>query len=95
MNKKILLCVAIVAIAVGTLSYMSLFKKYTVIFDAQGGTSIAAVQVKKNERVSIPDEPRLEGYIFLGWYLENKEYDFDKPVTENITLTAKWSKQNI
>ena len=73
---------------------MSLLKKYTVIFDAQGGTSIAAVQVKKNGKVPIPDEPRLEGYIFLGWYLENKEYDFDKAVTENITLTAKWKRIN-
>ena len=42
-----------------------------------------------------PADPTLKGYTFAFWYLGEDEqnataYDFDTPVTENITLTAKW-----
>ena len=43
-----------------------------------------------------PDDPTLKGYTFAFWYLGDDEqnataYDFNTPVTENITLTAKWN----
>ena len=43
-----------------------------------------------------PADPTLKGYTFAFWYLGEDEqnataYDFDTPVTENITLTAKWN----
>lgn len=28
---------------------------------------------------------------FKGWYLNGSEYDFSKPVTKDITLTASWN----
>ena len=41
-----------------------------------------------------PADPTLKGYTFAFWYLGEDEqnataYDFNTPVTENITLTAK------
>ena len=30
------------------------------------------------------------GYDFAGWYADGEGYDFSKPVTGDITLTAKW-----
>ena len=43
-----------------------------------------------------PADPTLKGYTFAFWYLGEDEqnataYDFNTPVTENITLTAKWN----
>ena len=43
-----------------------------------------------------PDDPTLKGHTFAFWYLGEDEenataYDFNTPVTENITLTAKWN----
>jgi len=32
-----------------------------------------------------------DGYTFLGWYYDNEEFDFSKPITEDITLEAKWT----
>lgn len=34
--------------------------------------------------------PSKENYDFLGWYLNNQEYDFRTPIDEDITLVAKW-----
>ena len=35
------------------------------------------------------------GKTFLGWYNGEEKYDFTQPVTENLTLTAKWAQDHI
>ena len=72
-------------------------EEYTVTFNAYGGFPTPDEQhVKSGEKAVLPVEPTLKGYIFAFWYLGEDEqnataYDFDTPVTENITLTAKWN----
>lgn len=39
-----------------------------------------------------PTAPTRGGYDFEGWYLGDKKYDFNSPVTGSITLTAHWSR---
>ena len=41
-------------------------------------------------KISNPYYPIREGYEFLGWYLNDELYEFNKSVTKNIKLTAKW-----
>ena len=71
--------------------------KYTVTFNSYGGTPVPPVQeVEYGLTATKPAEPTLKGYTFAFWYLGEDEqnataYDFDTPVTENITLTAKWN----
>ena len=71
--------------------------KYTVTFDSYGGTPVPPVQeVEYGLTATKPADPTLKGYTFAFWYLGEDEqnataYDFDTPVTENITLTAKWN----
>ena len=36
-------------------------------------------------------DPTRDGYQFDGWFTGNTAYDFSKPVTQNLTLTAKWT----
>lgn len=55
------------------------------------GSSQYAMQVVK-DKASAPDTPVKSGYRFVGWYNGNAKWDFDTPVTENLTLTAKWEK---
>ena len=71
--------------------------KYTVTFDSYGGTPVPPAQeVEYGLTATKPDAPTLKGYTFAFWYLGDDEqnataYDFNTPVTENITLTAKWN----
>ena len=71
--------------------------KYTVTFDSYGGTPVPPAQeVEYGLTATEPADPTLKGYTFAFWYLGEDEqnataYDFNTPVTENITLTAKWN----
>jgi len=68
---------------------------YTVTFDTDGGNEIAPVSVKADEKVTEPANPVKSGYNFGGWYSDaakQNKYDFNTPVTENITLYAHWSE---
>ena len=51
--------------------------------------------VEKNTTVAEP-EPVRDGYSFDGWYTDDQYsslFDFDDPVTEDITLYAKWTQK--
>ena len=63
---------------------------YKVTFDSDGGSEVAAVEVKDGEKVTKPEDPTKTGYTFKGWFNGDTEYDFDASVTANITLKAKW-----
>lgn len=71
---------------------------YTVTFDSYGGTPVPPAQeVEYGHTATKPADPTLKGYTFAFWYLGEDEqnataYDFNTPVTENITLTAKWTQ---
>ena len=72
-------------------------EEYTVTFNAYGGFPTPNEQhVKSGEKAVLPAEPTLKGHTFAFWYLGDDEenataYDFDTPVTGDITLTAKWN----
>lgn len=51
--------------------------------------------VDVNTTADKPQVDNIDGYIFAGWYTDEacsigNEYDFTKPVTQDITLYAKW-----
>lgn len=62
---------------------------YTVIFD---GVEKTEYTLKEGEITTIPNNPEKEGYTFEGWYLNDKIYDLSIPVTTNLILTPKFSK---
>ena len=68
-------------------------KEYTVTFDANGGSAVAALKVKYNEKAAKPADPTKEGYVFLGWYNGETAYTFSESVKSDLTLTAKWEEK--
>lgn len=69
-------------------------ERFTVSFDAQGGTAVAGQTVVDGETVSKPSAPTRSGYIFGGWFTNadcSSAYDFSAPVTGDLTLYAKWT----
>ena len=63
---------------------------FTVSFNSDGGTSIPSQTVEANQTATKPEDPVKEGATFVEWQLNGETYDFTKPVTENISLTAIW-----
>ncbi|MDR0462342.1 MAG: InlB B-repeat-containing protein [Christensenellaceae bacterium] len=63
---------------------------FTVTFNGNGGTNIASQIIEANGRVLTPSMPIRPGHVFYKWYFLGQVYDFDLPVTRNITLVAKW-----
>lgn len=61
----------------------------TVTFQSEGGSEVAS-QIRANTPADQPADPTKEGYTFIGWYNGESEWNFETPVTENLTLTAKW-----
>jgi len=61
-----------------------------VTFDSDGGSEVEPQSVVIGEKAIQPDDPTKDGYEFLGWFLDDEEFDFDTEITEAITLTAKW-----
>lgn len=66
--------------------------KYTVTFDSDGGSAVAAQTVVEGEKATKPADPTRSGYTFKGWTLGGAAYDFTAAVTGSITLKAKWEK---
>ena len=68
---------------------------YNVNFDSMGGSSLDSQQVTYNGTAVTPPAPTKAGYTFAGWFTDKdctNAYDFTSPVTDNITLYAKWNK---
>ena len=69
---------------------------YTVTFNVGGhGTAPAAQKVENGGKATKPENPTAKGWRFDGWYTDEKctaRYDFDKAVTANTTLYAKWTQ---
>lgn len=67
-------------------------KVLTISFDTDGGTQIRAIEVARDTTINPPLKPSKSGYDFDGWYLDGKKFDFGTKITKNITLKAKWNK---
>lgn len=64
---------------------------HTVTFNSNGGSDVPE-QIRANAAATKPDS-RKAGYTLVGWYTDEActaAYDFTQPVTDNITLYAKW-----
>lgn len=65
---------------------------HTVTFNSNGGSDVPG-QIRANAAATKPADPTRSGYVFAGWYTDEActaAYDFTQPVTDNITLYAKW-----
>lgn len=72
-------------------------RTYTVSFNTNGGTAVQAQGVTYNEKAAQPEAPAKDGYGFGGWYSNatlTTAYNFNAPVTKNMTLYAKWVKDS-
>lgn len=77
--------------------------KASVTFNTDGGSEVDEVLVNIGEKAAKPADPVKEAtedveYTFAGWYAEGSETPFDfenTAITEDITLTARWTETAI
>lgn len=83
-------------IAADTTLYAKWDEIYTVTFNVGGhGTAPTPQKVENGGKATRPENPTAKGWRFDGWYTDEKctaGYDFDKAVTANTTLYAKWTQ---
>ena len=69
---------------------------YTITFNSNDGTSVESQNVNAGEKLKEPTPaPTREGFTFDGWYEDStfsKKFDFNTPITDNMTLYAKWTE---
>ena len=59
---------------------------YRVVFETNGGSKVAACIVERGKTVEKPQNPKKNGYVFDGWYSDEKlsvRYDFLTAVTNH------------
>lgn len=69
---------------------------YTVTFDSKGGSKVAEITgITTNTAIELPTPPTKEGYSFKGWFMDEvfeNEFTKDTKITKDITVYAKWVK---
>lgn len=75
----------------------TLIPAYKVLFNPNGGEGddfAIGVAATGTEKTVKPEDPSREGYFFEGWYTDEngagEPFSFDTPITQDITLYAKW-----
>lgn len=67
----------------------TIMDKVIIYKDVNG--EITSEIINYNSKLEVPETPIIEGYDFIGWYQGEEPFDFDKELTEDISITAKFS----
>ena len=83
----------------GTLFKLGAVESWTVAFNSNGGSVCDTKFVATADgKLVKPADPTRDGYTFGGWYADEacmQAYDFSTPVTADLTLYAKWTKNAV
>lgn len=83
----------------GTLFKLGAVESWTVAFNSNGGSACDTKFVATADgKLVKPADPTRDGYTFGGWFTDEactQAYDFRTPVTADLTLYAKWTKNAV
>ncbi len=88
----------VLSLAFGVLICGGRSRAYTVTFDANwtGGAAIGSQDVDAGEKVTSPEAPSRDGYLFLGWFRDAglaQAWDAETDeVQDDMTLYAGWDR---
>lgn len=61
-----------------------------VTFKTDEGELYSTETVSYNAKVTPPNVSLKGGKVVIGWFIGEEQFDFNTPITENITLSYKW-----
>lgn len=83
----------------GTLFKLGAVESWTVVFNSNGGSACDTKFVSTADgKLVKPADPTRDGNTFGGWFTDEactQAYDFSTPVTADLTLYAKWTKNAV
>ena len=95
MQRKIIITISILILAVILLTACTTPTTFKVTFDVDGQV-YTTQEVKKGGNATLPQVPVKTGYIFDNWYLDKdvwtQPFKGDTPVINDITVYAHWIK---
>lgn len=68
------------------------FNVFDVTFEDEDGEEIETKSVNYGAKVTAPEAPEKDGFVFKGWYNGTEEFDFDSKITSVTTITAKYAE---
>lgn len=68
--------------------------KVNVTFNPNNNSPSGVMEVYVGTILDRPNDPEKEGYVFVEWQKDGVVYNFDTPVTEDITLDAIYRPEN-
>lgn len=97
--KKILkflliIVILLLVIAGGIFYFKKNYSQVTVYINDKD--NVQFYNVRNGKKLENLESPLMDGYAFIGWfYLDNdKQFDFSKPITDDVAIIAKWAKIN-
>ena len=80
------------------------YRVYVVTLNFRDGSPNTTIRVREGATVDAPEQPArvfdysvaglfsvpIPDFVFGGWHLGDEAFDFDTPITANITLDARW-----
>ena len=74
MTKKIVIVLLTMILCIGLVACKKdKDSQYTVNFYAQDGKTVVTTMEVSDERITVPEAPKVEGYYFVGWYLDSPD----------------------
>lgn len=66
---------------------------FNVTFKDIDGSVLKIENVLNGSSVAKPGDPVKEGYVFIGWFVNDLPYDFENVVTSDLELIAKFEEE--
>lgn len=84
----------VTAIVTADLTYAAKWDNLLTVRFANGTQTVKVVNVKKGDKLTekdIPADLAIDGRIFEGWFVGENAFDKNAAITEDVTVTAKWT----
>jgi uncharacterized repeat protein (TIGR02543 family) len=85
-------------VGTGTTQAPEATESYTVTFETNGGSEVAAQTVEGGKTATEPAAPSKNDLNFGGWYTDSaltSAFSFSTAITSNITLYARWISASV
>ncbi len=84
----------VTAIVTADVTYAAKWDNLLTVKFANGTQTVKVVNVKKGDKLTekdIPADLAIDGRIFEGWFVGENAFDKNAAITEDVTVTAKWT----